>query len=473
MRRFVAALALLCVLPFPARAAAPAVTVVITAQQIALYSDRGVLVADGGVNLRMGSEKIDATRAAYDLRANRLTVTGSVSVTGPAGTADGSAYIYDFTTGRGTFSTSASVPQLPVNDAIVIAQQAELHPAQSITFTNGQVRTGSVLTPVASYTYGIPSPAAKDFGYSPVPSAALEWPVLLSNTSNQYSYAKLRFDRYNGGPGTGLEEHYARSDRGYVAVGATVDVNGGRLDIAAYQRLNDSLSQSFTSSTLFGVRSLRYALTSSGRSGYVSFSSAQYNWQRSDDLLVQGNQRPLGHLGSFRLQADLGHDVHPGDWPVAQDVRLTPGLHVDTASLHVGGATISSSWDLGESLYDYGRVTAASTASFWANMPVNSRLLWNAGATFSHNAPPFPATYRTYVLGATWKASEAFNLVSSLQYTHDYGQYFGYGRPEFTAAFDVRIRRRNGTGFEVGTIVPFGNVGNLSRQAVLNIRFFK
>ncbi len=473
MRRVLWSLALLCVLPFSVVAAAPAAPVVITAQQIALYSDRGVMICDGGVDLRMPGLKIDATRAAYDLRANRLTAAGDVHVTTVNGTQSGTAYVYDFATARGSFSQTAAVPEFSTNDAVVIAQQAELHPAQSIGFTNGQVRTGTVLTPVASYTYGIPSPTAKDFGYSPVPSAALEWPFLLSDSRNQYTFAKVRFDRYNGGPGTGMEEHYARTDRGYVALGQTIDVDGGRMDLAAYERINDTLSQSLTGSTLFGVRSFRYALTSSGKDGYMSLSSSQYNDQRSDDLLVQGNQRPIGRIASFRFQADLGHDVHPGDWNVAQDLRLTPGMHIDTSSLRAGLGTISGSFDLGESFYDYGRATLASTAAFWANEPVNQHLLWNAGLTFSHDAPPYPSTYRTYVLGSTWKASDAFNLVSSLQYTHDYGQYFGYGRPEFSAAFDVRIKRKNGGGYEVGTIVPFGGVGDLSRQTVLNVRFFR
>jgi hypothetical protein len=73
----------------------------------------------------------------------------------------------------------------------------------------------------------------------------------------------------------------------------------------------------------------------------------------------------------------------------------------------------------------------------------------------------------------TWRASDAFNLVSSLTYAHDYGQAFGVGRPLFSAAFDVRLRRRNGTGIEIGSILPFGGAGNMNRQAVLNLRFLR
>ena len=476
MRRFA-----LAFLPFvcaafavrPACAATPAPPVVITAQQIALYGDRGLLVADGGVSLRFLATKIDATRASYDLRTNRLSATGSVTVATPSGTLSGTGYVYDFSRKSGILSNAVTVPQFSVNEAVAIAQQAELYPAVSIDFTNAQIRTGTLLAPAASYSYRIPSASAKDFGYSPVPSAALEWPMLLESGADQYTFARVRYDRYNGGAGTGLEEHYARSDRGYAAFSQTMDVDGGRLDLAAYERINDTLSQSLTATSLAGERAFRYALSSSSRTGYVSLSTSQYDAQRSDDLLVQGNQRNLGRAGSLRLQADLGHDEHPGDWPVAQDLRLTPGLHFDTATLHAGPATLSGALDLGESFYDYGRATLASTASLWGNLPVNSHLLWNAGATFSHDAPPFPSTYRTYTLGSVWKASDAFNLVTSLQYTHDYGQYFDYGRPEFSAAFDVRFRRKNGTGYEIGTILPFGHLGDLARQSVLNVRFLR
>jgi hypothetical protein len=473
MRRVLAAVVLLLLLPLGARAAVSSGALVVTAQQIALYSDRGIMVADGGVTLRMPGLRIDATRASYDLRANRLTAAGDVTVMQSSGRSSGSAYVYDFSTKSGAFSQTATVPQYSTDDALALAQQAELNPAKTIDFTNGQARTGTLLAPFASYSYAIPSPKAKDFGYSPVPSAALEYPFMVQSNSSEYTFARLRYDRYNGGPGSGLEEHFARTDRGYIALGETLDQDGARLDLAAYQRIDDTLSQWLTASSLWGVRTFRYALTSSGPHGYTSLSTSQFDGQRSDDLLEQGNQRPMGRLATFHFQADLGHDVHPGDAPVAQDLRFTPGVHIDSSTLHIKAATFSSSFDLGESFYDYGRVTFASTASFWANMPSGPRVLWNAGLTFSHDAPPYPTTYRTYLLGVTWKASDAFNFVSSLQYAHDYGQYFGFGRPEFSAAFDVRVRRKNGTGIEVGTIVPFGGEGDFSKQAVLNFRFFK
>lgn len=474
MRRALFAVALLwTLLPLPAPGAQAAPGAVITAQQIALYSDRGMLLADGGVSLRMPGLRLDATHAVYDLRANRLTANGTVTVADASGSRSGSGYVYDFASKHGAFNNNATVPQYASADAVAIAQQVELQPGQSITFTNGQVRSGSVLSPVASYTYGIPRPNAKDYGYSPVPSAALEYPFIVSSSSNEYSFARLRYDRYNGGEGIGLEEHYAASDRGYVAVGETLDADGGRLDLAAYEKLSDDLSQSFTGSTLYGVRDFRYSLTETSRSGYLSLSSSQYDGERSDDLTFQANQHNLGRIGSYHLEADLGHDVHPGDWDVAQDMRITPGVHLDTATAHVGAASLSGSFDLGEAFYDYGRATIDSTSSFWGTYPMNSHALWSGGMTFSHNAPPYPSTYRTYNLGVTWKTTDAFNLVTSLQYNHDFGQEYDYGRPEFSAAFDVRVKRRDGRGYEIGTILPFGGVGNLSRQAVLNFRFFK
>lgn len=458
--------------PIPARAAPPAASVTITAQQIALYTDRSVLLADGGVSVRSQALQITSTRVLYDLKGDTLTATGNVTVTQNAAEAAGSAYVYDFKTAQGHFLQSATLPQYSTQEATAIAQQVELHPAASILFSNAQVRTGSVLAPVAAYEYTIPPPNAKDFGYSPVPSAALEEYVRLGSDRDAYSFGRLRYDRYNGGPGAGFEEHYARTDRGYVALGQTLDVDGARFDLAAFQRLNSNLTQSLTGSSLFGSRSLRYALNLSGREGYSSLSFFQYDGTRADDLYMTGNQHPVGKLGQLREQIDFGHDVHPTDYSGSQDFRVTPGLHFDTASVRVGRSTLSSSADIGESWYDYGRATLATGVSFWDTYVANRKLQLNAGATFAHDAPPFPSSYRTYVVGSTWKASSAFSLISSLTYAHDYAQYFGVGRPEFSAAFDVRFRRKNGMGIEAGSIIPFGT-GDLYHAGGFNLRFFR
>ncbi len=444
-----------------------------TAQQIALYPDRALLIASGGVAVHVGGTEIDATHAMYDLRANRLTAAGDVTVKAPSGQSSGTGYVYDFTHKIGQFAREAIVPQFNTADALAVGQQVAFTPSVSMTFSNAQVRAGTSFVPAASYTYYIPPPNAKDFGTSPVPSAALEWPFIVSNGRQGYSFARVRYDRYNGGPGTGMEEHYAATDRGYAAIAQTLDVDGGRFDLIAYQRINDTLSQSLTGSSLPGAQSLRYALTSSTSHGFMSFSVAQFDGERSDDLLFTGNQRPFAGLGSTRLQIDLGHDVHPSDWNVAQDLRVTPDVHFDTATLNLGRASFSGSFDFGESFYDYERATLASNAGIWSAGAVNSHLQLSGGVNFSHDAPPFPSTARTYTMGLTWKASNAFQLVSSLTYAHDFGQAFGIGRPQYIAAFDVSVRRKNGKGIEIGTILPFGCVGDMNRQAVLNLRFLR
>jgi hypothetical protein len=464
MRRVPSFIALFALLLSPVRTIAQdAATVLVTAQQIAFYADRGVLVADGGVSVRFGGHTIAATRAAYDLRTNVLSATG----------VDGGGYAYDFRANRGGAAQQVKIPELSIAEASALAQQVEIRPAASLTFTNAQVRVGGQLQSAASYEYAIPSPRAKDFGYSPVPAAALDWPVLLSSGSNAYAFTRLRYDRYNGGPGLGFEEHFARSDRGYLALGQTADVDAARFDLLAFQRISDRLTQSLSGVDLPGDVYARYSLSEDGRRGFASLSFSQINGTRSDDLYLSTNAHPFGHVGSLRYQADLGHDVHPYDYSGSQDVRLTPGAHLDTTALAIHGTSISSSIDLGESLYDYGRGTLASTLSFWASRPASARLFLNGGATFSHDAPPFPSTYRTYLIGSTYEPSKRFRLISSLTYAHDVPQYAGFGRPEFAAAFDVRILRKRGDGVEIGAIAPFGTVGQLARAGVFNLRFIR
>lgn len=473
MRRLLWVLALLFPFAPLASPAAQSSSIVMTAQQIALNSDRGLLVADGGVSVRMPGFTLNATRVQYDLRANNLVANGDVSVTDASGTVRGSGYTYDFKTRSGHFLKSVTIPELATQDAIAVARQVELFPGQNIAFTNAQVRSGATLSPVAAYTYYIPAPTAKDFGYSPVPSAALEFPFLLTHASDSYTFVRARYDKYNGGPGAGFEEHYARTSRGYAVLAETMDVDGSRYDMVAYQSLNDHLSQTLTGSSLIDTRALRYSLTSSGRHGLASLSFSQYNAQRSDDFLLSGNQRPIGKIGTFRLQNDLGHDVHPYDYAGSQDFRTTPSVFFNSAGVRFGRATLSTSIDAGETFYNYGRATLSTSQTFWGTFPLNSHHVFSGGATFSHVSPPYPSTARTYTLGDAWSASRTFNLVSSLTYTHDSQQAFGYGRPEFSAAFDLRAFRRNGTGFELGALIPFGGVGNMNRQAGLNLRFLR
>lgn len=450
-------------LPGRAAAAQEPAPIVITASQIAFYADRGVLIADGGVSIRLPSGTVAATRAAFDLRTNRL-VTATP------------AYAYDLS-GKSiarTVSQDVQVPQASLVEATVIAREAEIRPGVSLFFTAAQVRSGGALQSVASFTYAIPQANAKDFGYSPVPAAALEWPVLLASSSNAYSFARVRYDRYNGGPGAGLEEHFARSNRGYVALGQTLDYDGARFDLAAFQRVNDRLTQSLTASQVLGSTYARYAIAGSGKRGFASLSFAQIGGTRSDDLYLSGNQRNIGTIATARLQVDAGHDVHPFDARVAQDVRLTGGVHVDAATLHVGPATLATSADIGETVYGYGRGTLASTLSFWATRAAGAHVSFDAGASFSHNAPPFPSTYRTYVAGLTFQPSRFLGIVSSLTYARDVPQYAGFGRAQFALAFDIRVRRkRDGRGIEIGTILPFGSVGRLRNAAVFNLRLLR
>src|SRR5579884_2126001 len=166
MRRVLTIFAIFVFLaPLPLRAAQDTPVFSITAQQIALHSDRGLLIAEGGVAVHGATLQLTATRAEYDLRANRLIAAGDVSVTDGSSKVSAAGYAYDFGSKRGSIEKNASVPQISTLDALATGQQVELRPAASITFANAQVLAGSSFTPMASYTYAIPPPAAKDWGY--------------------------------------------------------------------------------------------------------------------------------------------------------------------------------------------------------------------------------------------------------------------------------------------------------------------
>lgn len=421
--------------------------------------------------IRRGALRLEATRAEIDFSHEWLVAAGNVRANG-ASSPKGEGYRLDLRTGRGAFAPDIGVAQLAANAANVVAPQAEVR-GTAIDFTNAQVLTGGVFQPVPSYTYTLPSASQKDFGYSPVPSAALEYPRILGAGRDGYTFGRLRYDRYNGGPGLGFEEHYARTDRGYAVAGETLDADGARFDFAAFERLNETLTQTLTGSSLYGVRELRYSLAASGARGYADLATSQYDATRTDDLYATTVSRPLGRFGQLRFQADLAHDLHPAAFLGSQDVRVTPGMHLDLAALHIGPASLTTSADLGQTWYGDGYSSTASDLAFWMNLPVNRRLLLTGNVAFSHDAPPFAATLRTYSGGMTWRASRSFRFIGSLTYADDAGQRYGVGRPQFSTALDVLVMRRNGTGLEAGAIVPFGRLGNFSRATVLNLRFVR
>jgi hypothetical protein len=323
-----------------------------------------------------------------------------------------------------------------------------------------------------------------------LPQSGLDLPITVAQSGQFLTQTHVRYDGYGGGFGYGIEEHFARSDRGYAALGLSNDAYGPRADLAGYEQITPQLAQSVSASLfnhfLFG----RYALTSTGRRGFATFSVVQVDATQNDDLYLSTQDRPIWRLGTYRLQAGFGLDIHPSDYQAILDSRAMLGASLQSPVVRIAGATLSANYDFTSTSYNYGRQRWLGSLVFWSTRQFGRAWTMNAGATYSQindrfrtnqdvYYPPIApgyltgdgtiydgltayignSTFRTYSVGSTYTPSPRFSLATALNYNHDFPQYRGYGRPQYDATIEVRWRRAKGGGIEIGRDIPFGWAG--------------
>ncbi len=469
--RLATVLLLACgLLPQPARAAAPPPSIEITASNVALYTDRRVLVADAGVAVKVGTRSLGAAHAIVYLNEGRAILSGGVTLEDGGVKTSGAAYALDIETGEGHFIDSAMSNDTGGTAPVVTSQRVVIRPNESLTFTPAQVGNGAAVQTVASYTYPLAAPHARDFGPSPAVGAALEYPFLLGRGQNGYVFGTARYDHYLGGAGAGLEAHLATSERGYASFAVTQDGDGARYDMLAFQSLTPGLNQTLSGSSGIGLKYARYALTSFGRTGTVQLALAQNGATHSDDLYASTNRSPLGGGFALRFDGDVGRDVHPSDYAIAQDRRASIGAVLDAPTLHLAGVSLSAQATAGGTAYSYGRRAFDQGVSTFASRSFGSSLLLSAGAAILQSNDQiglFPrGTFRTYTASGTYQPRAPWNIFSSIQYAHDWPQFLNYGRPEFLQTIALRIHRKHGLGIEIDTSFAYGRTGQMPRPTL-------
>jgi|GEM_PF-2126472 len=462
--RLATAFLLACGLPTRAFAAGPpGPRIEITAQNVALFTDRRVLVADAGVAVKVGTRTLGAAHAIVYLGEGRAVLSGGVTLDVGGTKTSGASYALDIETGIGRFVDAVTTNDTGGTNPVVTSQRVVIRPDDSLTFTPAQVGTGVAVQTVASYTYPLAAPHAKDFGPSPGIGAALQYPFLLGRGRDGYVSGTGRYDRYLGGAGVGLEAHLATSPRGYAAFSVAQDGDGARYDLLAFENVSDGLTQTLTGSRGVGLAYARYALTSFGRTGTLQFSLSQNGATHSDDVFASTNRAAIGGGFALLFDGDVGRDVHPADFAVAQDVRGSLGAVLDGPSYHVAGASLSLQASAGGTAYSYGRRSFAQGASAFVSRSFGPMLLLNASAAvFQSNdqVGTYPrSTFRTYAVGATLQPRAPWSLFTTVQYAHDWPQFANVGRPEFLQTVALRIHRTRGPGLEIDTSFAYGRTG--------------
>lgn len=442
----------------------------ITAQNVALFTDRRVLVADAGVAVKVGARTLGAAHAIVYLDEGRAVLSGGVTLDDAGTTSSGASYALDIETGEGHFIEAVATNDTGGTTPVVTSQRVVIRPNQSLTFTPAQVGNGVAVQTVASYTYPLAAPHAKDFGPSPGIGAALQYPFLLGSGRDGYVFGSGRYDRYLGGAGVGLEAHVATSPRGYAALSVAQDGDGARYDMLAFERLRDGLTQTLTGSRGIGLAYARYALTSFVPTGTMQLALAQNGAMHSDDLFASTNRKAIGGGFALLFNADVGRDVHPADDAIAQDMRESVGMVLDGPVYHVAGASLSLQATAGGTAYSYGRRSFDQGASAFVSRSFGSILLLNGSAAILQSNDQvgiYPRnTFRTYTAGGTFQPHAPWSLFTTVQYAHDWPQFRDFGRPEFLQTVALRIRRRHGPGLEIDTSFAYGRTGLMPKPTL-------
>ncbi len=445
------------------RASAAPTDIAVTAQTIALYNDRNVVLADGGVVVTFGQVTLSAPHAMLDLVAHTLILYGGITEKIAGTTHTGQSYRLDLANEHGQLLATTSVENVVATSPLVTAQQMVIRPGVDLRFTSATLYGANGSQPASTYTFPLLAVHARNFGPPVTQGAALELPVRLAQSTRWFVYGDGQYDRYLGGFGASVEAHLANSNRGYIALAATPTQHYTRYDLAALGNIRPGLTQTFAAARAPGLRFARYALTSFGRRGSLQGIVVQNLASRSDDLVYSTPRLAVGSALFLTVSTDVGHDVHPFDYAITQDARSGASVTLSTQSIHIASAAVSFQGSLGGTMYTYGRRSGNASLGTFATRSFGRVLQLSAGLTlaqYNDVIGPYPrSTQRTLSASVGYRPHAPWSLFTALSYAHDYPQFFGIGRGVFTQSLALRIHRKRGVSFEVDGSYGAGGIG--------------
>ncbi len=466
----------------------------IQAAQIDFYANPGVLSASGGVTIHLGASIIRSDKAAIWVQRQELIASGDVTVADQTGTQSGAAYLYPLDKAVGTFvDAPAALPSLPQGaKPAVRSTHASYLPNVSIRFAPADVYVSGQVRAQPSYVYQFDAPAnaPQSFAMSAMPPASVDVPIVLTRSSNFAIDAHMQYDQFYGF-GYGVEEKLVQSDQTYAAFSVLNYSSGTQFNLLANDQLRPGLTASLVASDIAGMSYARYDMNDTGKSGTLDFSMLQSEGYQADQIDGYTPSFSIGGLLQVRGQLGLTRELHPVDVPsLNQDWYGSYGLVVSSEPVHAPfGSTLTASWNLLDSKYDYDRFRSYSDLSFNLSRQATRHLQLNFGADFTQfgdtlfsssfiypdyghplllpngsayygpAADTGTSTQRTYQVMAQYDPTQAFGTTIGLAYAHDFPQYYMFGRPEYTASFDVRIRVMRTHIVEIGDSIPFGGLG--------------
>lgn len=435
----------------------------VTAQTIALYNDRNIVSADGGVIVTFDDHSVSAAHAVLDLRSRILILYGGVIAKSGDTRIFGRAYQLDTTTLQGQMLSASPASTFVGTTPLVTAQQMLITPGVSLRFTAATVSSANGSQPASTYLYPLLAANARNFGPTVAQGAALEFPVRVRQSSRWFVYGDGQYDRYAGGIGASIEAHLANSNRGYIAFAATPSQQYARYDLAALGEIRPGLTQTLNASRAPGVRFARYALTAFGRAGSIQGVVAQNFASRSDDLIYSTPRFVIGRRFFASVVTDFGHDIHPYDFAISQDARSGASIALSTQAFHFAGASVSFASSIGGTTYTYGRRSGNASIGAFITRSFAQIIQTSLGLTlaqYNDVIGPYPrSTQRTLSFSLGYRPHAPWSVFTAMNYAHDFPQFFGIGRGVFSQSLALRIHRKKGVSFEVDGSYGVGGIG--------------
>ena len=387
-------------------------------------------------------------------------------------------------------------PSLRDYRPFIYGSHATIVPRVSIRFTPAFFPTGAgVVVPSPSFMFSFVS--NPNFGATALNSGNFDQPYGLFGSENSMTAAHFEYNSAFGA-GIALTQQFVDGDRAYLALAAGPLRHGaGNASLLAYDRIDSQRSETLSASTSQGLSQFAYRFTQGTRHGAFTFSLGQVSTRMSADAAWASDPYPLARSGfTYRLHADYGFDRDPtGLIPSSADPtfyelmwRTTLGTFVASPTFWGPlGTRMNVTVDASRTWYAYPHrhniITLGSIISRKVSRQLN--LVGQISDTFAGDSYPgrqilfYPPPTGAFVTpaGAVWPGYNAFvgfssqrtysltayyatvppllDLRFNLTAARDFPQFEGYGRPPFSAGFDVRYRPGNTLVVELGRAYAF------------------
>ncbi|TAM91002.1 hypothetical protein EPN42_05020, partial [bacterium] len=508
--------------PSPAPSGSPAPEAFrVSADRLAYYSDRYVIVGTGHVRVDYGSAVITGERFSMDLRLNRFLVAGGVHLQAPSGAYDGAAFAeyIDFrrsyfipvspepdrwtfldgsygshNPGREMPGDTFFLPNAEGSTLFLTARTAEIRPRSSVTFRPATLLAAGNRTLLPTPSYVLNFAANPYFGQNSLSGAQFDGPYFFLGGPNQLGALHVR---YNGQDRAYLsfEERLVEGhdgQRGYLVFsGNPLTRPDKQFNLIEYHKFSDRTSGQLVTQLFTDQSGLSQPLSSSGFATYQLVHSLRESFVALTGTQSEGNllaPNPLGYYGDpshgivsnhpFKGSLSWTGFAHNLDKHFNTFFRLRSGLDYnhDTYGVLQGhyGDVYPTLWDryVGATLYtksfDVGRGVKVN-ASLDRQITSYSYPHLNTATSTTLTASKFFTTHEAVVAQVQFADSvdqwPPFSTSGALQRSYILSNYFTPS-PEFS--LQLSYQHDNDTPavlpFQIGQPVPFG-VSQLSPRA--------